>query len=296
MYMDTAENAPAFIPEDVTEDLGLPNNLQAEKIFIHKTANYKNIIAVLSDKIVAFTSKKGDDEPLLIMEKSFGNKVNSITSLGNTLIISSSSSLSYHLYKDGIYVDLGNKVPFLNINFNKQSHDPIELDYFKQYYGSSAGSSSEDGIFGPIWFRKGGKLSDIDLRLLAKDINMGALPSEELWTEENFSSDDTISDDSDSYWLKSFKESIIGLLNPLLTDIKGDSHFSGMLFIRYEIETYSGTVSSMPILIKSDFLELNVSQFSSIHAAASEDGYHNVVALRNTAKASLDVYDIIANL
>ena len=54
MYMDTAENAPAILPEDVTTKIGLPEGLQAERIFIHKTANYQNPIAVLRDRIVAF--------------------------------------------------------------------------------------------------------------------------------------------------------------------------------------------------------------------------------------------------
>lgn len=296
MHVDTAENAPALVPEDVTNKLGLPDGLQAERIFIHKTPNYENIIAVLRDKIVAFTSKKDDEEPLVVMELIEGDKINDITSLGNTLIVSTDSSLYYLLYRDSVYVNLGNKVPFLDINFDKERLTSVQLDYFKEYYYDYAGSSSEEGFFGSIWFRKGGQVAETSSMLLTKNINIGALPSEELWNEENFNSEDTIRDDTDSYWLKSFKNSIVSLLNPLLSGIKKDNHFSGLMFVRYEIETYSGKISSMPILIKSDSLQVNVSQFSNVSKTDAGDGVHLVRAMKNSAQASLDVFDITAKL
>ena len=118
MYLDTAEQAPAFVPDDVTEELGLPADLEAERIFIHKTANYENYIVVQEGKIVAYTPGIEDEEPLLVMELAEGERVNDITSVGNTIILSSTKNIYYILYKDRNYSILGNKLPFPYIRFD----------------------------------------------------------------------------------------------------------------------------------------------------------------------------------
>ena len=117
MYLDTAEQAPALVPEDVTGKLGLPVDLEAERIFIHKTANYKNYIVVQSYKVVAYTPGIEDEEPLPVMELAEGETVNDITSVGNTLVITTTSSLYYILYKERNYVFLGENVPFPSLEF-----------------------------------------------------------------------------------------------------------------------------------------------------------------------------------
>ena len=133
MYLDTAENAPAFVPEEVTEKLGLPADLQAERIFIHKTANYENYIVVQEGRIVAYTPGIEDEEPLLVMELAEGEIVNDITSVGNTLIVSSANSLYYILYKERKYSFLGENVPFPIIEFfdvrTELQASPKVLDY-----------------------------------------------------------------------------------------------------------------------------------------------------------------------
>lgn len=106
MYLDTAESAPAFVPEDVTEKLGLPADLGAERIFIHKTANYENYIVVHGNRVVAYTPGIEDEEPLLVMELAEGETVNDITSVGNTLILSVGETIIHFLYKDREYKEL----------------------------------------------------------------------------------------------------------------------------------------------------------------------------------------------
>lgn len=117
MYLDTAENAPAFVPEDVTTKLGLPANLVAERIFIHKTANYENYIVVQEGKIVAYTPGIEDEEPLLVMELAEGEKVKSINQVGNTLMISLLDRMFYSLWKANSYFPLGDNIPFPTIEF-----------------------------------------------------------------------------------------------------------------------------------------------------------------------------------
>lgn len=132
MYLDTAESAPAFIPQDVTSKLGLPADLQAERVFIHKTANYENYIVVQGNRVVAYTPGIEDEEPLLVSELNEKEEVESFSSIGNTIIISTSQRALYSLYSKRSYSFLGENIPFPTIEiFDVQT--PIvhqeEFDY-----------------------------------------------------------------------------------------------------------------------------------------------------------------------
>ena len=129
MYMDTAENAPALVPKDVTTELGLPADLQAERIFIHKTANYENYIVVQGDRVVAYTPGIEDEEPLTVLELTDGEKVSDISSVGNTIIIATNDSLYYILYKDKEFSFMGKKLPFPIINFDIAEYTPKEIGF-----------------------------------------------------------------------------------------------------------------------------------------------------------------------
>ena len=105
--LDHSELAPSFIPEDVTKKLGLPDDLQAEKVFVHKTANYENAITI-EDGILKSFDKKGS----LISTFPIKGKVNDVVSLGNTLLVLTDVSTNYILFKGGQYVNLGTDIPF----------------------------------------------------------------------------------------------------------------------------------------------------------------------------------------
>ena len=105
--LDHSELAPSFIPEDVTKELGLPDDLQAEKVFVHKTANYENVITIEDGILKAF-----DKNASLISTFSIAGRVNDVVSLGNTLLILTDASTNYILFKGGQYVNLGTDIPF----------------------------------------------------------------------------------------------------------------------------------------------------------------------------------------
>ena len=122
MYLDTAESAPAIVPEDVTEKLGLPADLEAERIFIHKTANYENYLIISTEGL----SYKGQE----ILKKEAGENI-IITQMGNTLVVTSNLvDNRFYLYKEyeDIYYNVSDiKVP--RILFTKESYsgDDVEL-------------------------------------------------------------------------------------------------------------------------------------------------------------------------
>ena len=122
LYIDNAESAPALVPENVTRKLGLPADLRAERIFVHKTANYENTIYVeLSDDGVETSIgviANGVRKNILLLEEF--ERVNDIASLGNTLIISTDKHLYYLLYKRNQYELLGTQIPFPVVSFDAE--------------------------------------------------------------------------------------------------------------------------------------------------------------------------------
>lgn len=302
MYLDSAESAPVFEPDDVTQQIKLPSDLEAEKIFIHKTANYENYIVIQKDKVVAYTPDIIDEEPLFLLDIT-GKEINNLSSLGNTVVITSDLGLYYFLFKDRKYVYLGNGVPFPQITFDKEEADaPIEINYTHRYAQSSVGTNQSSAKWEDLWFGQG-NISNGGM-VLANDLQMGRLPEEEEWTKENFVFNEGDSKDEKplQYEFDKFKDHINSLLADAYKEVKKQRRLSGNIFVRYAIELYSGALySSMPILIKGKNLNIEVSQYTNIFTQESldlngesyDDGpYHLVSSWSNTAKTSLIPYDI----
>ena len=81
--------------------------------YIHTiTSDLKNYIFASSDDIISVSSKGGNQTIM-----SGKGEVNEITSVGNTLVISTETALLYALYKEGSYKTLGSKPPVIDISF-----------------------------------------------------------------------------------------------------------------------------------------------------------------------------------
>ena len=107
VQLNDSEIAPSFIPEDVTKKLGLPDDLQAEKVFVHKTANYENVVVIQEGQFKAY-SNAGE----IISSFPMSGEVSDIISLGNTIIVLTSESVNYVLFRGGKYISLGADIPF----------------------------------------------------------------------------------------------------------------------------------------------------------------------------------------
>lgn len=306
VQLDNTEVAPAFYPDDVTFDRGLPVELEADKIFIHKTANYENYIVVQNDKVVAYAPKSENKEPLLLL-KIDNNSINDVASLGNTIVIATDDGLYYFLYKDRNYSYLGNGVPFPQIVFDKEEVDTqIGIDYSHTFYLTAAGTNQDTAKWGQLWFGQGNELGGVSPAYspIANDLHMGRLPEEGEWTKENFvfNQDDSRKEKPLQYEFAKFKDHINDLLIQAYKEAKDKSQLSGNIFVRYAVELYSGALySSMPILIKDYELKINVSQYTDIYTTevilpegtSFENGpYHTVRAWQNTAKVNLTPYDL----
>lgn len=107
VQLDNTELAPSFIPEDVTKKLGLPDDLQAEKVFVHKTANYENVVVIQEGQFKAYSNASE-----IISSFPMSGEVSDIISLGNTIIVLTSESVNYVLFRGGKYIRLGADIPF----------------------------------------------------------------------------------------------------------------------------------------------------------------------------------------
>ncbi len=212
MYIDTAENAPAIVPKDSTKDLGLPEGLKAERIFIHKTANYENYIVVQEGRVVAYTPKVEDEEPLTVLDLAEGEKVNDITSLGNTLIISTSSSLFYILYKERKYTLLGTKLPFPMVDFETRFIERTPDTY-------NAAIFEEE----KLWFN--------------------GLPSKEIWNKAEWGEEDKTT-------YNHILSNLWRVIGAQIASNGSQNVLSSPLFIQYSlVDAFGSENISMPILL-----------------------------------------------
>lgn len=118
VQLDNTELAPSFYPDDVTTKRGLPADLEAEKIFIHKTNLYTNAIVVIDRFVYSFVLNQQG----LILELNPEELVNDITSIGNTVVIATNQRLCYLLYQSLTYSFLGSGIPKPEISFETVSN------------------------------------------------------------------------------------------------------------------------------------------------------------------------------
>ena len=106
--LDNAEVAPALVPEDVTTKLGLPDDLQADKVFIHKTPNFEKFI-IVKGKQVGYIK---DGQPDYFLTVGAAETIVSVMSFGNIIGVTTESYTYWVLFKSGEYKVLGTQIPF----------------------------------------------------------------------------------------------------------------------------------------------------------------------------------------
>ena len=276
MYMDTAENAPALVPNDSTKDLGLPEDLQAESIFIHKSSNYENYIVVQEGRVVAYTPKIEDEEPLTVLDLVEGEKVIDINSLGNTLIIATTANMYYCLFQKRTYSFLGNKVPFPIIDFTKT--EVADLGEIKVVTGTDVTESGSVGY----WF-------------VEDNNNASYIPTESDWNED--SKDGKPHTGHIKECVDDLKEEIDRVV---LESATREGFLVCPIVMRYDIDLYGSSVSSMPIVIPAtDGIAASINTQKTINFAGTSGAYNRTYYSRETVSVpsgAIKKYKIHAKL
>lgn len=129
VYLDSEETAPVLKPEDITEKVGLVGNRKFSRVFIHKMQTKENYICVgeTDDSFVEVGVYVGDVfRTIFTLDR--GDAVVNITSFGNTIGITTNQSTYWFLYKNGVYSELGTKVPFPNFTLANYEVEGRDLD------------------------------------------------------------------------------------------------------------------------------------------------------------------------
>ncbi len=211
VYIDSAESAPAFIPEDVTQKAGLLN-VAADQIFLHKTANYENYIIVYNNTIFWHSLK--NQSPIEITKLASDEIVNDTKNIGNTVIISTNHRLYYLLYKDGNYKFIGNQIPFPMVSFDVVGSGQNYLFNQTDEYATAIGDE-------PLYFTE--------------------VPEEDEWNSTNEEGHNT----------PILADKIRTFLERIWSDVSFFyKQYVNPVFFRYSVTLFDGTrLSSIPILL-----------------------------------------------
>lgn len=217
--LDNTELVPVLQPKDITEDLGLPSNKEWKDIFIHKTYFAENYILVKDNisylQLVIWRKDKNDFDSLISLGAQ--ETISGITSVGNTLVVSTNKRLLYLLYKDGEYQFIGDGVPKIALSFVNYSENRGYAGNFPPYLGATVVEEQTNLQFGTADSRY--EVTD--------DRAAGAL--NKIW---------------DAYQELIGKNLFLGYLN-------------APIFVRYAIKLYDGSYldASSPILLGGAFNE-----------------------------------------
>lgn len=220
LYIDSAENAPALMPEDVTASLGLPDDLQADKVFVHKTANYEHIVVQTGSEVVAYV----DGTMRILVALSEDEVMNDINAVGNIIIIATSESVYYVLWKATEYVLIGNQLPVPVIQVDVVGNDD------ETFYGKSASTVKIDTSGEIPGFMAIAQFEKAAWEEAARGLN------------ENEDVNAAFNHMASDFW---------GAVQETKNKIGKWGHFSCPRFVRYAIKLYDGSYvyHSVPILI-----------------------------------------------
>ena len=126
LQLEDNETAPVLVPEDITSRYGAAATagLPGPTLFIHKGRGYNNLVFqdISAGSIKAY-AENSIGNSMLVYSLQQNEEVHNVTSIGNTLVISTNQRIEYILYKDGSYHDLGDQVPIPSIEFRTRQYN-----------------------------------------------------------------------------------------------------------------------------------------------------------------------------
>lgn len=226
--LDHSELAPSLMPKDVTSELGLPDDLVADRVFIHKTTSYENLVLydAASGNLSACVNRK--TEPFF---KVGAVKSLSIASVGNTVLISTENGVNYFLFKDGFYKPLGSQIPFPTIKFTAKHVDDVTL-YERRQTSFSIEADETTGDKSNFWLPQG-------------------LYDKEAWNKAN---EDTERDPEEFKMTMPVNDVCKEIAGALYESAKEQKVFVDHVFVRYAVTLYDDSIiSSVPYLLSGGF-------------------------------------------
>ena len=116
VHLDDQELAPTLPPNDVTTDICPSENAEYPIVYIHRGGDYVNYITYRAGQQGLIGYYK-DREHTHIVTLDVDEEFNSVSNVGNTLIVSTTKRFLYALFADNAYKLLGDKLPIPKISF-----------------------------------------------------------------------------------------------------------------------------------------------------------------------------------
>jgi hypothetical protein len=204
---------------DIANPLKITDGTIAKLVYVHQTSIYTNFIAICNNTLYWFKEDGSFGGSLF----SISGTLNSVSSVGNTIIVISSEGINYLLHKDNSYLYLGSKPPFIKLSFN------VSTTYRGNYDTSTLDVKQVDPTSRFAWRQSDLKASDVStVDNKAKTVT---------FKKENQS------DITDCAW---------ALLNSANNIVAKQGHFYAPFYVRYCYRMYDGTtmyLHSAPIFI-----------------------------------------------
>jgi hypothetical protein len=263
LYIDSAESAPALVPENVTSKLGLPADLQAEKVFVHKTANYEHYLVQQGRKVLAFVEGKS----YTLLTLAAGEKMSDIAAVGNIVIVTATESVYYLLWKKNEYVLIGNQLPVPAIQIDVIGNDE------ETFYGKNGGKVGVDSS------------GTIPGFMAIAQFDKGAWEEAARGVAENEDVNNAFQQLNNDFW-----SSVQSLKNK----IGKWGYFSCPRFVRYAVKLYDGSYvyHSVPILIGAGEKEWLSATGSSVDVGDKPSGLYYNINLFYKAVAKLITWEV----
>lgn len=189
-------------------------------MYVHKQADYENIIAYDENKTI-YWYKKDTDGTISDNQGSFDiGTITDIQSVGNTLVCATDEGLHYLLFKGGAYKDLGTELPKPIITFSSLAANAELGDRTTCVLDEMITSESKR-----IYYNDDGTIKKIT------DWEAGA--SAITYVDYSFANDKTKKDTA--------QEAIQGHITAAISRIKEENRFCFPFFLRYALRLFDGT-------------------------------------------------------
>lgn len=213
VHLDQTETAPTLPPDDISDDIYGEAATRFPIVFIHKMLAYKNYIGynATTRRFKSYGSSGEDDMQEATLGA--GETLNTVSSIGNTLIVFSDKTPYYFLFKEGSYIFLGNQIPIPCIDFITE----------KYLFGTTLGPE-------PLIDYMGGALDENQL--------IGSLNNNGTVSDWNAA----ITEGSEHHddFLATWKNVWDGI-TLRMAEARKDGWFCAPMFVRYALKLYDGT-------------------------------------------------------
>lgn len=227
-------------------------------VYIHETGNYRHFVAIVSSAVYWFDKDGtlGATTPIKdFSDDSSVNSVNTISSVGNTLVITTTNGVHYALWIDEGYKYLGPKPPITDITFSLSKKDFYE-DYSFGGVDCDGSASGFNAAFQQTTLGCGDALNAVNS--VERKIGMSCVN-----IKEDKQSDVT--------------QSVYALVNRTNSTISKNGRFYANFFIRYCYRMFDGSMIMhsapifMPVQVPEAYQVYPVNVYFNTFGGASLD-------------------------